>query len=442
MNIPHSSLERVVIIGAGFAGLKLAQKLNKRKLQVVLIDKNNYHTFQPLLYQVATAGLEPDSIAHAIRTLFKNEKNFHFRITEIHKIDTENKKIYSNIGELSFDKLVIATGSQTNYYDNKEIEQNSMPMKDIPQALDLRSLILQNLETALLTNDLSERHRFMNFVIVGGGPTGVELAGALAELKNHILPNDYPDLDIRRMNVHLVQSGDKLLPGFSAKASKTAQEYLQKMDVELWLNTRVLNYDGKNVTTNNQNLEATTLIWAAGVKGATISGFSESAIQRNRYIVNEFNQIQGFDDLYAIGDVAAMITKENPKGYPMVAQPAIQQGKNLAYNLNHPTKQRPFVYKDKGAMATIGRNKAVADIGNLKLIGWVAWVVWMFIHLVSLVGFRNKIVALVNWVVQYFQYNKSVRLIIRPFMGKNDWDSSDGIESEIQKEITDSTPKQ
>ena len=418
MNIPESSLTRVVIIGAGFAGLNLAKKLNKKDLQVVLIDKNNYHAFQPLLYQVATAGLEPDSIAHAVRTLFKNEKNFHFRIADVQKIDPHNHVIHSDIGDLYFDKLVIATGSATNFYGNEEIEQNAMSMKTIPEALDLRSLILQNLEKALLTNDLNERMRLMNFVIVGGGPTGVELAGALAELKNHILPNDYPDLDIRRMNVHLVQSSDRLLPGFSENASSKAEQYLREMDVELWLNTRVLNYDGKFVDTNNKDLEANTLIWAAGVKGKLIDGFPAESIAKDRLIVDEFNQVKDFENIFAIGDIAAMLSTQYPAGHPMLAQPAIQQGKNLAKNLNLITKNKKpkaFKYNDKGAMATVGRNKAVADLGNLKLSGWFAWIIWMFVHLVSLVGFRNKMVALVNWVTQYFQYNKSVRLIIRPF---------------------------
>ncbi|MXV38388.1 NAD(P)/FAD-dependent oxidoreductase [Flavobacteriaceae bacterium Ap0902] len=422
MNIPDSSLPRVVIVGAGFAGLNLAKKLDKSKQQVVLIDKNNYHTFQPLLYQVATAGLEPDSIAHAIRTLFKNEKNFHFRIANVSHIEVENKEIDSDIGSLHYDRLIIATGSDTNYYGNKEIEFNAMSMKSIPEALDLRSVILQNLEMALLTDDLAERKRLMNFVIVGGGPTGVELAGAFAELKNHILPNDYPDLDIRRMHVHLVQSGDHLLPGFSGKASKAAEDYLLNMDVHLWLNTRVLNYDGKHVDTNNKDFDATTLIWAAGVKGEIISGLPESSIEQNRYLVNTFNQVLGVEDIFAIGDVACMKTEENPRGHPMVAQPAIQQGKNLARNLNHIVSgrpMRPFKYHDKGSMATIGRNKAVADIGNMKLTGWFAWIIWMFVHLVSLVGFRNKMIALVNWVIQYFQYNKSVRLIIRPYHREN-----------------------
>ncbi|MDG4950890.1 NAD(P)/FAD-dependent oxidoreductase [Weeksellaceae bacterium KMM 9724] len=421
MNIPDSSLTRIVIIGAGFGGLKLARYLNKKDNQVVLIDKNNYHTFQPLLYQVATAGLEPDSIAHAIRTLFKNEKNFHFRIADVETIDTAKNTIHTNIGDLSFDKLIVATGSTTNFYGNEEIERNAMSMKTIPEALDLRSLILQNLEKALLTDDLKERKELMNFVIVGGGPTGVELAGALGELKNHVLHNDYPDLDIRIMNVHLVQSGDRLLPGFSDKASAKAEKYLRDMDVHLWLNTRVLNYDGQFVDTNVKDLYANTLIWAAGVKGDLIYGFPKDAIVDNRLKVNQFNQVEGFEHIFAIGDVACMVSEEYPHGHPMVAQPAIQQGLRLAKNLNNLSRSKPmkeFKYSDKGAMATIGRNKAVADLGKYSFSGWFAWMIWIFVHLVSLVGFRNKMVALVNWVTQYFSYNKSVRLIIRPYHGK------------------------
>ena len=418
MNIPNLDIKRVVIIGAGFAGLNLAKKLNNKGLQVVLIDKNNYHTFQPLLYQVATAGLEADSIAHAVRTLFKKGKNFHFRIAEIKEIDTQNKQIKSNIGDLKYDLLVIATGSNTNYYGNKNIEKFAVPMKSIPEALDLRHLVLQNLEAALLTNDFEERQRLMNFVIVGGGPTGVELAGAFSELKNHVLPNDYPDLDIKRMNVHLIQAADKLLPGFSEKASKTAEEYLRKMDVNIWLNTQVKDYNGEVVTTNQNEFKTTTLIWAAGVKGNIVSGLPEDSINRGRYKVDEFNRIKGADSIFAIGDIAEMETPEWPKGHPMVAQPAIQQGKLLGENIlkwKNGEEMKPFKYKNKGSMATIGRNKAVADIGKFKFTGFFAWVIWMFVHLISLVGFRNKVVALVNWVIQYFQYNKGVRLIIRPY---------------------------
>lgn len=423
MNIPLTNLPRVVVIGAGFAGLNLVKRLDASKMQVVMINKTNYHTFQPLLYQVATAGLEPDSVAHAVRSLFKKkEKYFFFRIADVHRIDPQKKMIYSDLGELSYDYLVIATGSETNYYGNENIRKYAMAMKTIPQAIDMRSLIIQNLEEALLTNDLEERNRLMNFIIVGGGPTGVELAGAFAELKNHILPTDYPDLDIRRMNVNLIQATDRLLPGMSEKSAQKAKEYLEGMDVSIWFNTLVKDYDGKTVVTNTHNFEATTLIWTAGVKGAIIEGIPPESVSQSRYLVNEFNQVKGFSDIFAIGDVACLIDpKLSPKGHPMVAQVAIQQGKNLAKNVQNFLKGKPlkpFKYNDKGSMATVGRNKAVVDLGasgRVKLFGLVAWIAWMFVHLVSLVGFRNKIVALVNWIIQYFQYNKGVRLIIRPF---------------------------
>lgn len=424
LNIPEVNIKRVVIIGGGFAGLNIAKNLSGKDFQIVMIDKHNYHTFQPLLYQVATAGLEPDSIAHAIRQIFSKKENFYFRIADVKKIDPNEKIIFTPIGNIFYDYLILATGSETNYYGNENIMKYSMPMKTIPEALDLRSLVLQNLEAALLTNDLDERLRLMNFVIVGGGPTGVELAGAFGELKKHVLPNDYPDLDIRRMNVHLIQAADKLLPSMSQNASDKAAKYLKNLDVQVWFNTLVKDYDGKIVTTNDRSFETTTMIWTAGVKGSLIPGIEgEDVIVGGRYSVDKFNKIKGYDDIYAVGDVAVMMTPENPKGDPMVAQVAIQQGKLLAKNLTRQLKNKPlkpFKYNDKGSMATIGRDKAVVDLPNWKFSGWFAWIVWMFVHLVSLIGFRNKVIALMNWVVQYFTYNKSVRLIIRPYKRKHD----------------------
>ncbi|MFA7687414.1 MAG: NAD(P)/FAD-dependent oxidoreductase [Moheibacter sp.] len=424
MNVPAINLKRIVIIGGGFGGLRLAKKLSTKDYQVVLLDKHNYHTFQPLLYQVATAGLEPDSIAHAIRQIFAKKENFFFRIADVERIDTVKQEIHSDIGSLHYDYLIIATGSDTNYYGNQNIAKNAMPMKTVPEALDLRSLILQNLESALLTNDLDERYRLMNYVIVGGGPTGVELAGAMGELKKHVLPNDYPDLDIRRMNVHLIQGADRLLPTMSTNASEKALKYLENLGVQVWFDMLVKDYDGKIITTDKRPFEATTLIWAAGVKGSLIPGIEgEGVVVGGRYLVNEFNLIKGFDNIYALGDVALMVTDEKPQGDPMVAQVAIQQGKLLAKNLNNlkaNKPMKPFHYKDKGSMATIGRDKAVVDLPGWRFGGWFAWFVWMFVHLVSLVGFRNKVIALTNWVIQYFQYNKSVRLIIRPYEGKKE----------------------
>ncbi len=421
MNIPKTSFPRIVIIGGGFAGVALAKKLSKQEVQVVLLDKNNYHTFQPLLYQVSTGGLEPDSIAYPIRKILKDFPNFHFRLANVEEIDSKNNKVLTDIGNLKFDYLVVASGSKTNYFGNSDIEKHSMAMKTIPQSLNLRSLILENFEDALLTSDLNERNALMNFVIVGGGPTGVELAGALAEIKKGILPKDYPDLDTRLAQINIVQSSDCILKGMSANASKKAEDFLEKLGVNIWKNVRVTNYDGKTVTTNTDlTFETATLVWAAGVKGATIKGLdaNEFVIRGNRFLVNEFNQIKGLNNIFAIGDVACMETEEFPCGLPMMAQPAIQQGYQLGDNmlrLIEGLSMKPFAYKDKGTMATIGRNKAVVDLPKFKFQGVFAWYVWMFVHLFFLIGFRNRMVVFINWVYNYIRFDREARLIIRPF---------------------------
>lgn len=421
MNIPRTSFPRIIIIGGGFAGVALAKKLSKQEVQVVLLDKNNYHTFQPLLYQVSTGGLEPDSIAYPIRKILKDFPNFYFRLSNVKRIDTTNNKVITNIGELKFDYLVVATGSKTNFFGNTDLKKYSMAMKTIPQSLNLRSLILENFEAALLTSDLNERNALMNFVIVGGGPTGVELAGALAEIKKGILPKDYPDLDTRLAQIHIVQSGNCILKGMSDKASEKAEEFLEKLGVQIWKNVRVTNYDGKIVTTNSDlTFETATLVWAAGVKGATIKGLNgKKFITRgNRLLVNEFNQVKGLNNIFAIGDIACMVNNEFPNGLPMMAQPAMQQGEQLGDNLLRLIEQKPmepFVYKDKGAMATIGRNKAVVDLKRFKFQGVFAWYVWMFVHLFFLIGFRNRMVVFINWVYNYIRFDREARLIIRPF---------------------------
>jgi NADH dehydrogenase len=421
MNIPRTSFPRIVIIGGGFAGVALAKKLSKQEVQVVLIDKNNYHTFQPLLYQVSTGGLEPDSIAYPIRKILKDYPNFYFRLTNVDEIDTIKNKIITDIGKLKFDYLVVASGSETNFFGNAEIEKNSMAMKTIPQSLNLRSLILENFEDALLTSDLNERNALMNFVIVGGGPTGVELAGALAEIKKGILPKDYPDLDTRLAQIHIVQSSNCILKGMSDKASAKAEDFLEKLGVNIWKNVRVTNYDGKTVTTDTDlTFETATLVWAAGVKGAAIKGLDaeEFVTKGNRVLVNEFNQVKGFNNIFAVGDIACMVNDEFPNGLPMMAQPAIQQGKQLGDNileLIEGKPMKPFKYKDKGAMATIGRNKAVVDLKNFKFQGVFAWYVWMFVHLFFLIGFRNRMVVFINWVYNYIRFDREARLIIRPF---------------------------
>lgn len=421
MNIPQSSLSRVVIIGGGFAGINLAKTLANKKVQVVLIDKRNYHTFQPLLYQVSSAGLEPDSIAYPLRKVIKKHKNTFFRLAKVENIDAENQEITTSIGVLSFDYLVIATGTKTNYFGNKSIKTHSMPMKKVPQALNIRSLILQNFEEAAITGDKELRKALLNFVIVGGGPTGVELAGAIAELKNHILPRDYRDLIPADMQIYLLEGGSRVLPSMSEHASKKAARFLTKLGVLVHCNTFVKEYDGKKVSTNlSLELQSETLIWAAGVTGNPITGLhAESLIDRaNRYKVNAFNQVEGYTNIFALGDIALMQTEDYPNGHPQVAQPAIQQGALLGKNLIKLIEGKAlkkFKYKDKGSMATVGRNKAVVDLKHYKFAGFFAWFVWMFIHLMALVGFRNRVVVFFNWCYNYINFDKAARLIIRPF---------------------------
>ncbi|WP_338410095.1 NAD(P)/FAD-dependent oxidoreductase [uncultured Flavobacterium sp.] len=424
MNIPRSSYPRLVVIGGGFAGITLAKKLRNKNIQVVLLDKHNYHNFQPLMYQVATGGLEPDSIAYPIRKVLQESNNFYFRLADVNEIDPKKNKIYADIGELKYDYLVVATGSKTNFFGNKEMERNCMAMKTIPQSLNIRSLILENFEQALLTNDINERNSLMNFVLVGGGPTGVELAGALAEMKKAVLPKDYPDLDVRKMEINLIQSADRILNTMSEHASSKAEEFLIKLGVSVWKKLRVTGYDGRIVTTNSDlTFDSATVIWTAGVQGALVNGLSaESLIERaDRIKVNEFNEVVGYKNIFAIGDIAYMVTDDFPLGHPMMAQPALQQGRQLAENivrLVDKKSMKPFEYKDKGSMATIGRNKAVVDLPNYKFSGIFAWFVWMFVHLFSLIGFKNKAVVFLNWVYNYIRFDREARLIIRPYKKK------------------------
>ena len=421
MNIPQSDKKRVVIIGGGFAGLSIAKKLRNKNLQVVLLDKHNYHTFQPLLYQVATGGLEAGSIAYPIRKVIQEYKDFYFRLTSVKEIDTQNQKVISEIGDLNYDYLVIATGSKTNYFGNKEIERNSMSMKTIPQSLNIRSLILENFEQAVLTTNEADKNALINFVLVGAGPTGVELAGALAEMKRAILQKDYPDLDISKMEINLIQSGDRVLNTMSEKSSAAAEKFLVDLGVVVHKNVRVTNYDGRTITTNSDlTFETATVIWTAGVQGAAIHGLdSKSLVERvERIRVNQYNQVVGYDNIFAIGDIASMESEKYPQGHPMMAQPALQQGALLGENLvkllaNKPMK--PFEYNDKGSMATIGRNLAVVDLPKYHFNGLFAWFVWMFVHLFSLIGFKNKAVVFLNWVYNYVRFDREGRLIVRPF---------------------------
>ncbi len=419
MNIPDIKTKRVVIVGGGFGGLKLAKALHKGNYQVVLLDKLNYHAFQPLFYQVATAGLEPGSIAYPFRKIFNPYKDYYFRMADVQRIDSENNQVITNIGVLHYDYLVIATGATTNFFGDEKMKSLCMPMKTVSEALDIRSLMLQNLENALLTNNVDDKDSLMGIVIVGGGPTGVELAGALAELKKDILPKDYPDLDMRVMDIHLLDSNSRVLKEMSEKSSARAKEALQEMGVDVRLNMRVTDYDGTKITCKDgSELRAAMVIWAAGVKAFFPGGLPDDATSTGRISVDEFNKVNGLTNVFAIGDCATMVSEDNPRGLPMLAQAAMQQGECLAKNLmavSKNNKMRPFEYKNLGTMATIGRNKAVTELPNFKIYGWFAWMAWLFVHVYQLIGFRNKIVVMVSWAQNYFRHARDLRLIIRPF---------------------------
>ena len=422
-NIPGSNLKRIVIIGGGFAGLQLARKLAKTNYQIVLIDKNNYHQFQPLFYQVATAGLEPSSISFPFRKVFQKSKNIIIRIAEVIQITPDQNQIETSIGTLHYDYLVIAIGADTNYFGNVKIMEQATPMKSVSEALALRNTILQNYEDALTVQDPENKKALMNIVVVGGGPTGVEVSGALAELKNLVLPKDYPELDFKMMQIYLLEGSAKVLSSFSESASEKARDYLLKLGVNLQFNARVKDYDGKNVfLENGTTILTNTLVWAAGVTGNKIQGLNESTIGKgNRILVDRYNKVIGYDTIFAIGDIACMTEETYPHGHPQVAQVAIQQGKLLAKNFTALLAKKTltsFTYKDRGSMATVGRNLAVADLGKIKFQGFFAWLIWMFVHLMSIVGTKNRLLIFINWAWNYITYDQSLRLIIRPKIRK------------------------
>ncbi|WP_266368438.1 NAD(P)/FAD-dependent oxidoreductase [Tellurirhabdus rosea] len=426
LNIPETNKPRVVIIGGGFGGINLAKRLNGRDFQVVMFDKQNYHGFWPLLYQVATAGLEPDAIAEPLRKMFDEDyEDFHFRLVRVTGVNPAAKTVQTLIGELRYDHLVIATGTKPNFFGNKEVQKYSFPLKTVPEALNLRSQLLQSFEQASITKDPDTRQSLLNFVIVGAGPTGVELAGSLAEMRKHVLPGDYPGLDFSKMNIYLIEGMDRVLPPMSPEASEKTHKYLDSMGIAIKLKTLVDTYDGQLVKLKTgETIPAHTLIWAAGVSGALVEGIPAETVERGRILVNEFNQVKGYPEIYAIGDVAMMKTEKFPNGHPGVAQPAIQQGKHLAKNLRRllkNEKMEPFEYLDKGSLAIIGRNRAVADLpGNIHLGGFLAWVIWLFIHIYYLIGFRSKLIVLSNWIYRFFTYERGTRLIIRPFVRKEE----------------------
>jgi NADH dehydrogenase len=423
-NIPQTNQKRVVIVGAGFGGLELAQRLaDSKDFQIVLIDKNNYHQFQPLFYQVAMAGLEPSSIAFPLRKVFQSYKNVHVRVTAVSRVNTETKTVETEIGTINYDYLVLSMGTTTNFFGMQNIIDNALPMKSVSEALALRNRLLQNFEDALAADSLEERQGLMNVVIVGGGPTGVEIAGTLAEMKRHILPKDYPELNFDAMQIYLYESSAEVLEVMSAEASVAAKKYLTDLGVNLRLGMRVTDFDGKYATTNSgDKLRANNLIWAAGVKVNSIEGLPAEVFGRGgRIKVNEFSQVEGFQNVFALGDLALMTEEKYPNGHPQLAQPAIQQGKLLSKNIYLIAKSltpNAFKYKDLGSMATVGRNLAVVDLPFWKFQGFFAWLTWMFVHLIAIVGVKNRLLIFINWLWNYVTYDQSLRLIIRPKVDK------------------------
>lgn len=416
VNIPESDRKRVVIVGAGFGGLTLAKKLNKKHFQVVLIDKNNFHQFQPLYYQVAMSGLEPSSISFPLRKAFQKSPNVIIRVTEVTKIVTEEKKLITPLGYVNYDILVLAYGTKSNYFGNAKFEAYSYPLKSVSQALFLRNEILSDLEDALITRDYDSRQKFLDIVIVGGGPTGVEMAGALAEMKNYILPKDYPELDTSEVDIYLIQGAKRLLPGMTEYASEKALKCLQEIGVNVKIGCRVIDVDDNFVYLNDDSkIRTRKVIWAAGVKCPIMDGLDDSSYGGgNRLIINEQLNIKNYADIYAIGDISLLTSDKWERGHPQVAQVAIQQAKHLAKNLVK-NKTEGFVYKDLGSMATIGRNKAVVELPKFKFSGFFAWLVWLFVHIRALVGVRNRVVVMLNWFWSYITYDQSLRLIIRPY---------------------------
>ena len=421
LNIPITNKPRVIIAGGGFGGINAAKSLRRKGFQIVLFDKHNYHTFQPLLYQVATAGLQPDSIAGPLRSIFKGHDDFYFRLFKITSINPEQKFVSTEGGDLSYDYLIIAGGSRPNFFGNQPIEQFSLPLKSIPDALNLRSQFMQVLEQAEMSNDLAKRQELLSIVLVGGGPTGVETAGALAELRKYILPKDYPALDFKEMKIYLIEGVSRLLPQMSEKAGARAKRDLEKLGVIVRLNTMVDSYDGKTIHLKNQEPIATsTVVWSAGVTSAAFPGLKTTWLERGRILTDENCRVLGSKDIFAIGDIALMKTTKYPKGHPGVAQVAIQMGHYVGSNLHNLLNEKPvkpFVYFDKGTLATIGRGKAVADLpGNIRFGGRLAWWIWLFVHINYLISFRNKLLVFASWIWNYFTYDKGNRLIIRPYV--------------------------
>lgn len=411
--------KKIVVIGAGFAGLAIVKSLVKIDLEVLLIDKHNYHTFQPLLYQVATGGLEPSNIAYPVRRIFRGKQGFEFRMAEVVSIDAPNNTLETSIGNFSYDYLVIATGSANNYFNFEATKEKLLSLKSVNDALDIRSKLMQNIEKASAIEDETLQEELASFSIIGAGPSGIEMAGAIAEMKNRVLPRDFPHFDFSKMKIYLFEAADKVLLTMSEESSKHGLKYLKDLGVEVRLNAKVKTYDGHRLELEDgSSVSSNMVIWTAGVKGNPIKGLENQLVSGDRIAINEFNQVEGFSNIFAIGDVAACKDKEHPKGLPMLAQVAMQHGDHLANNIARLLKGKamiPFKYNDKGTMATVGKNKAVVDLPNYSFQGVLAWFVWMLVHIAALVGFRNKLITLIDWGSNYINYDRPLGAIIRRY---------------------------
>lgn len=420
INIQRNQKKRVVIVGGGLGGLRLAEDLYGSGMQVVLIDKNNFHQFPPLIYQIASAGIDPSSISFPFRQIFRKRKDFYFRMAEARMVDTEKKILQTSIGKIDYDYLVLAAGATTNFFGNKNIEEWAIPMKTVPEAMGLRNALLSNFERALTCATEEERQELLNVVIVGGGATGVEIAGALAEMRRYVIPYDYPDMDSSLMHIYLIEAGDRLLAGLSQESSQKAYEFLKSMGVDIQFGKMVTDYrDHKVVMKDGTEIPTRTFLWVSGIRANAMPGIDESHMGRGfRFKVDEYNRIPGVEDVFAIGDQCLQTSDAAyPNGHPQVAQVAIQQAKNLAKNLKlinqgvDSSELTAFRYKNLGSMATIGRNKAVVEIGKFRSQGFFAWVLWLVVHLRSILGVKNKMMVLLNWLWKYVSYNDSIRMI-------------------------------
>lgn len=420
INIQRNQKKRVVIVGGGLGGLRLAEDLYGSGMQVVLIDKNNFHQFPPLIYQIASAGIDPSSISFPFRQIFRKRKDFYFRMAEARMVDSEKKILQTSIGKIDYDYLVLAAGATTNFFGNKNIEEWAIPMKTVPEAMGLRNALLSNFERALTCATEEERQELLNVVIVGGGATGVEIAGALAEMRRYVIPYDYPDMDSSLMHIYLIEAGDRLLAGLSQESSQKAYEFLKSMGVDIQFGKMVTDYrDHKVVMKDGTEIPTRTFLWVSGIRANAMPGIDESHLGRGfRFKVDEYNRIPGVEDVFAIGDQCLQTSDAAyPNGHPQVAQVAIQQAKNLAKNLKlidqgaDSSELTAFHYKNLGSMATIGRNKAVVEIGKFRSQGFFAWVLWLVVHLRSILGVKNKMMVLLNWLWKYVSYNDSIRMI-------------------------------